>query len=255
MNPSNPAVELQNATSRLLRCRLPLLFALLVNIVVVARWPLVQLGAVDPLPASIRAVAPAPPSPGQPNALAAPQSNTPESAPSASPPAIAESTSSTPPSESTEVAAGESVTVQEAQSPTTETEIADPQANSVTDTTEKSAPLDHDPSVTPSERATDQWWPAIESAWKSLQASTATKPSTTGLTLRNLPDNDVPVRFLVNGRVYNLLPGESHSFAIGTAWDLQYHRGGAYGNAHQTLDAGDYQFVVGSTGWTLEPVR
>jgi hypothetical protein len=257
MNPSNPAVELQNATSRLLRCRLPLLLALIVNVTLVARWPLVQLGAIAPQPASSRAVASALPLSGHDDAVAPSPTVVPQSTPAIAPTTITEPTRSTSPSEPTAVATCAPAAIQEVNLPATEPKVAVPPTSNVTEAPAANTPSEntHAPSVTSLKSAADRWWPAIASAWQLLPTSSATKPRVTGLTIRNLPGNEVPVRFLVNGRIYSLLPGESHSFADGTSWDLQYHHGGAFGNARQTLNPGDYQFVVGNTGWSLEPVR
>jgi hypothetical protein len=73
----------------------------------------------------------------------------------------------------------------------------------------------------------------------------------TGLTIRNALENEEPVSFLVNGRVCELRPGEAHEFAADTSWTVQFHRGGSFGNAKQTLTPGDYRFVVTDQGWDL----
>ena len=79
-------------------------------------------------------------------------------------------------------------------------------------------------------------------------------PAPRGLTLRNALENGGPVRFLVNGRAQELWPGEAHEFAAGVSWDVQFHRGDAFGNQQRTLAPGDDRFVVTDQGWDLEPV-
>ncbi|MHB8969330.1 MAG: hypothetical protein ACYC3X_03900 [Pirellulaceae bacterium] len=77
----------------------------------------------------------------------------------------------------------------------------------------------------------------------------------TGLTIRNASENKETVRFLINGRVCELQPGEAHDFAAGTAWNVKFHRGESFGNAQQTLVPGIYRFVVTDQGWDLESHR
>ena len=79
-------------------------------------------------------------------------------------------------------------------------------------------------------------------------------PTPQGLTLRNALENGGPVSFLVNGRVYELLPGEAHEFSTGESWDVQFHRGESLGNEQRLLSRGIYRFVVTDRGWDLEAV-
>ena len=81
---------------------------------------------------------------------------------------------------------------------------------------------------------------------------TASAPQ--GLTLRNSLENGGPVSFLVNGRVYELLPGEAHEFSTGESWDVKFHRGESLGNDQRTLRRGVYRFIVTEHGWDLQAV-
>lgn len=82
-------------------------------------------------------------------------------------------------------------------------------------------------------------------------ASAPARPAHSELTLRNPRGNDGPVSLLVNSRLCTLGPGEAHAFTDGSAWVVQFHRGGTFGNAELTLTSGRYDFVVTDHGWTL----
>ena len=73
--------------------------------------------------------------------------------------------------------------------------------------------------------------------------------------MRNPSDSGGAVSFKVNGRVCELWPGEAHVFTLGDTWDIQYHRGGSFGNARRQLAQGVYRFVVTDHGWDLEAVE
>ena len=73
-----------------------------------------------------------------------------------------------------------------------------------------------------------------------------------GLLLANDRNSGGVVRFLVDGRVYELLPGEAHSFLLGDRWHVRFHRGETFGIEERTLEAGAYHFVVTDAGWALE---
>ena len=71
----------------------------------------------------------------------------------------------------------------------------------------------------------------------------------------NSSDASLTVRFLVNGELVALLPGERRELSGGDAWVVRFHRGGEYGAATEILYGGEHRFVVGSQGWQLEPVE
>ena len=72
-----------------------------------------------------------------------------------------------------------------------------------------------------------------------------------GLTLCNPFENHGPIRFLVNRRVFELYPGETHQFPASDSWHISFHRGGDFGNAELTVVTGTFRFVVTSDGWDL----
>ncbi len=74
----------------------------------------------------------------------------------------------------------------------------------------------------------------------------------TGLVLLNDREAGAAVRFVVNGRVHALGPGEKYeSDSQEGAWLVQFHRGGSFGNAQYTLSAGTYVFRATERGWDL----
>lgn len=76
----------------------------------------------------------------------------------------------------------------------------------------------------------------------------------TSLTLRNAPESGGAVVCLVNGRVCELRPGEAHQFPADQPWDVRFHRGDSFGNEHRNLGPGTYQFIVTDLGWELVEV-
>ena len=82
---------------------------------------------------------------------------------------------------------------------------------------------------------------------------TITEPD--GVIIRNPLENNGPVRFLVNGRMCDLHPGEAHQFPYAPTWVVEFHRGASFGNARRTLTRGAYEFLASSTGWELIPQR
>jgi len=76
----------------------------------------------------------------------------------------------------------------------------------------------------------------------------------TSLTLRNAPTSGGAVVCLVNGRACELLPGEAHQFPADQSWDVRFHRGDSFGNERRNLGPGTYQFTVTDLGWELVEV-
>lgn len=72
--------------------------------------------------------------------------------------------------------------------------------------------------------------------------------------LQNPKENKGRIRFLANGRVQELQPGESRRFDESDQLQVNFHRGGEFGNANRTLSRGTYYFVVQEHGWALLPV-
>jgi hypothetical protein len=278
MNQTNTALEFSNATRRILRWRIPLFFALIANIAFLARLAFVPTGAVaaqpEPASASIANRSPAlQPSDSDPvNPLG--RSSTSATTATSD---IATHALSVPevdlnamqmagPSVSPLVAT--STLVAGASEPAAKTNL--PTAPSHATTSEV---LDYLPDV--SDLAT-RWWPVIESVAEAAARHAATQqpltqqpltqqpltqqpltqqPPLGHLSIGNGQQNGVPVSFVLDGRVYTLHPGESHQFPVGTSWSIQFHRGGAFGNASEAVTPGEYQFVVGPDGWALRPAH
>ncbi|NLX55789.1 MAG: hypothetical protein GXY58_11800 [Planctomycetaceae bacterium] len=80
----------------------------------------------------------------------------------------------------------------------------------------------------------------------------AVPPVPQTLVLHNVPQSGGPVRFVVNGQVYELMPGESREFTTGSSWDVQFHRGESFGDARRQLACGVYSFVITEQGWDLQ---
>ena len=228
MNQTNTALEFSDATRRILRWRIPLFFALIANIAILARLAFLPAGAAA----------------SQPEAASASLANrSPALQPSDSDPANPTGRSSA--------------------SATTATSDIATHALNAPEMDLKAMVSDYLPDV--SDMAS-RWWPAIESAAEAAgrlaatQQPPAQQPSTQQprlghLSIGNVQQNGVPVSFVLDGRVYTLHPGESHQFPVGTSWSIQFHRGGAFGNASEPLTPGEYQFAVGPDGWALRSAR
>jgi hypothetical protein len=105
--------------------------------------------------------------------------------------------------------------------------------------------------------------PSTESAQGDPEPSplsaTETRPAATQhlnsteeprLVIENPRHSGATVRYLVDGEMESLRPGESQSLRIGVSRVL-FHRGGAFGNAEEVLREGTYQFRATQQGWTL----
>jgi hypothetical protein len=73
------------------------------------------------------------------------------------------------------------------------------------------------------------------------------------LRLANPIANGGDVYYAINKVSFSLSPGEYHSLPQTSACLVEFHRGGDFGNAKLQLQAGDYVFDVGETGWILTP--
>jgi hypothetical protein len=223
MNQTNTALEFSNATRRILRWRIPLFFALIANIAFLARLAFVPTGAVaaQPEPAS-----------------ASIANRSPALQPSDSDPVNPLGRTSAPATTATSDIATHALSVPEMD------------LNAMV-----SDYLRHVSDLA------SRWWPAIESVAEAAARHAATQqpltqqPPLGHLSIGNGQQNGVPVSFVLDGRVYTLHPGESHQFPVGTSWSIQFHRGGAFGNASEAVTPGEYQFVVGPDGWALRPAH
>lgn len=214
MNQTNTAIELKNATRRILRWRFPLIIALLANIGMVARTVTLPGGAEASQPAAATVAF------GHRSPL------------------VDVARHDQPPQPTL---------------PTVPLATERPSTPSVPVNATTFNAADFVPDLT---LLAARWWPTIEStAEAAAQLAAAHLPLNGELTVSNVQQNGLPVTFLVDGRVYTLHPGESHMFPAGTAWNLQFHRGGTFGTTQQALTPGAYQFVVDSTGWSLQPSR
>ncbi len=268
MNQTNTALEFSNATRRILRWRIPLFFALIANIAFLGRLAFVPAGAVAAQPetasASIANRSPAlQPSDSDP---ANPIGRTSASATTATSD-IATHALNAPEMDLKAIQmAGPSVSPPVAPS-TPVAGASEPAAKTNLPTTPSHATASEVPDYLPdvSDLAT-RWWPAIESVAEAAARHAATQqppaqqppaqqPPLGHLSIGNVQQNGVPVSFVLDGRVYTLHPGESHQFPVGTSWSIQFHRGGAFGNASEAVTPGEYQFVVGPDGWALRPDR
>ncbi len=214
--------DLEIEARRLLRYRIPLMLAVVVNFALLIRVPAAQLAAE-------RSAAPAHGSP-------APLDTAPPPGPAGPSESCAAQPELAPP----------------------QTRPADNPRPTLLDTL---APADR---WTATLRAFEAAWRAQQPAVRALLSRAATaqpasdppdlQSTSRRLVLRNPLDNGGPVRLLVNGRVQELMPGESHEFTAGASWDVQFHRGDSFGNEQCTLAPGDYRFVVTEQGWHLERV-
>ncbi len=72
--------------------------------------------------------------------------------------------------------------------------------------------------------------------------------------LLNPPDSDCEIRFLVDGEIQSLHPGESRQLAAEFPLLVQFHRGDDFGDAEHLLQGGVFEFRVNSKGWELQQV-
>ncbi|MEX2093871.1 MAG: hypothetical protein WD971_14390 [Pirellulales bacterium] len=71
--------------------------------------------------------------------------------------------------------------------------------------------------------------------------------------LVNVAENQLTVRFLVNGELIELGPGERRTLSGADTWVVRFDRGGDFGAATEILYRGTFRFVVSAAGWGLEP--
>jgi hypothetical protein len=280
------AGELRAEAKRLLRYRLPLILAILVNFAFLVRAPIAGMRAENAPPQNVETTTPEPTGPTA--AARTPRSSARVSAanqnathqhvkvaPAAAAAASVPNQLAPPTTSPSPRSAGVSpFSFTSAWGPTGQRLFARwsvplrqsapapapavlPRSNAAPDST--TAPRT---TATPEPLVATQTAPALPShpndGPKTLPAPQPASPPTVGaspptaLTIRNARENEGPVSFLVNGRVCELQPGEAHEFAAGTSWNVQFHRGESFGNAEQTLGPGTFCFVVTDQGWDLE---
>jgi hypothetical protein len=71
-------------------------------------------------------------------------------------------------------------------------------------------------------------------------------------TIVNAATNTATVRFVVNGEMVELKPGQRRTLSGGDSWVVRFHRGGEFGAAYEPIYDGTHEFVVGPRGWNLE---
>lgn len=227
MNDFLQASQLRDEARRLLRYRVPVIVAVLCNFALLIRFPLVH---------SYSQTQSAPPSPAA-TAQAVPGPSPPPAASAVDPPpphaALAVSSAAAP-----TAAAGPEFDVAQA-------------SRQLADTAQRLGVR----------IATSRWAQTLgaslaRSSDESQQERSAPTPAPSihpSLVLRNRSDNGGSVTFLVNGRRCELGPGEAHEFAADQpGWQIQFHRGDAFGNEERTLTKGRYEFIVTDQGWALE---
>jgi len=111
--------------------------------------------------------------------------------------------------------------------------------------------------IMPPEQANDSL-PAATSSPPIATPSLPPEPATvvvrpTGLFLMNPPSSGGPVHYVVADEVFSLLPGEYHRLDADVQRRIRFHRGDDFGDADHQLQQGTYQFIVGDSGWELQP--
>jgi hypothetical protein len=78
-------------------------------------------------------------------------------------------------------------------------------------------------------------------------ASTAS----TGALVQNPKGSPAKLNYVVDGRSYELRPGESRAHAVTPKSRISFNRGGSRGNAEYQLSAQTYRFAIQEHGWEL----
>lgn len=69
--------------------------------------------------------------------------------------------------------------------------------------------------------------------------------------VRNPTETQAEIRYLVDGQLHSLLPGQSQQLAADRTWTIHFHRGGDFGNAKHLCAEGTYVFQISERGWEL----
>ena len=121
------------------------------------------------------------------------------------------------------------------------------------ETTPKTEPLVNTEIAVPAIEPPASPDPKIESVPTTVTPASPAPPQTDVIRLVNPGDTGGDVHYTVNRTAYTLSPGEYHEISTETEALVEFHRGGDFGYAKLPLQAGDYQFGVGDTGWNLAP--
>ncbi len=83
--------------------------------------------------------------------------------------------------------------------------------------------------------------------------SSGTEQDTPGSAIRivNPAHADATLSYAVNEYSYEIQPGESQDLNQDRTWVIEFHRGGDFGTARYTLEAGRYVFANTDHGWEL----
>jgi hypothetical protein len=60
------------------------------------------------------------------------------------------------------------------------------------------------------------------------------------------------IHYALDGKLFSLRPGEYHEATVGTAHEVEFHRGNDLGYAKRVIREGVFVFAVDSTGWNLK---
>ena len=74
------------------------------------------------------------------------------------------------------------------------------------------------------------------------------------VTIKNASNEDLPVRFLIDGKEAELEDGATQTFSGTGQRVVEFDRGGEFGSTRMELLPGNHQFMVGDKGWELVPL-
>ena len=105
----------------------------------------------------------------------------------------------------------------------------------------------------PDDRATDD--SRQEAAAPVQEATPGIEPPPASpeeaLVLLNPQETGTEIKFLADGAVVALRPGQAHRFPPGPARHIHFHRGGDFGYAEYWPAVGVYAFSIAPDGWML----
>lgn len=122
---------------------------------------------------------------------------------------------------------------------------------------ELTATEESEESVKPSHDLSDDWdlpdFEPVTVTLPDIQTDQTPIPHVNQLVLHNPLENDGVVQFLVDRIVHVLHPGETLELASPQEWHILFHRGDMFGNEEHWLAGGSYVFSVSEDGWSLSP--
>jgi hypothetical protein len=80
----------------------------------------------------------------------------------------------------------------------------------------------------------------------------ASPGASTGALVQNPKGNPAKVNYVVDGRSYELKPGESRTHAITAKSRISFNRGGSQGNTEYQLTPGTYRFAIQDHSWQCQ---